>query len=159
MTAPMPSYTISARVRGVWKKLSDWYGADVVAKHHGAIPPREWCEVIDDIPSKEAMARILAEVRAKHVTFPPRFPEFEVIATKLGRAIDPNAPSMQERLKDFVLRTKSLTRDQQWRPWTYLYTGNVRSGENSAVTGVVVPADGEHPGYRVMVADMQISST
>lgn len=85
MTAPMPDYTITRRVHAVWKKLSDWYGADAIAKNFGAIPPREWCEAIDGIATRQVLDQVLAEVRAKHVIFPPRFPEFEAIVAKVAR--------------------------------------------------------------------------
>jgi len=158
MTAPMPNYTITKRVRGVWGKFSDWYGADIIAKHFGAIPPKEWCEEIDSIESREAMVRVLNDVRSKHPTFPPRFPEFELIVRRSKQpAAENTGPSMQERLSDFVLRHRSLSRGQL-RGHTFLYRGNARSGDALQVTGIIVPADGDRPGYRVMVEDMQAES-
>lgn len=100
MTAQMPDYTITRRVHAVWKKLSDWYGADVIAKNFGAIPPREWCEAIDGIASRQGLDQVLSEMRAKHVIFPPRFPEFEAL---LARAARP-AQTMQLRENDATWR-------------------------------------------------------
>jgi hypothetical protein len=54
-----------------------------------------------------------------------------------------------------VLRTRRLTPVQQLSmSWKYLYRGNPRTGEGLETTGVVIAADGDAPGYRVMVMDM-----
>lgn len=59
-----------------------------------------------------------------------------------------------EKLCAFVMREygKRLTAKQLRGPWTAIGT---RSGE---ISGVVVAADGEKPGYRVMLADMELQS-
>lgn len=168
MTVEMPNYTISKRVRGLWGKFSDWYGADVIAKQFGAIPPQEWCEAIDSIPTRDAMVKVLAEVRAKHVNWPPKFPEFDAIVTKVSRPAI-TGPSTQDRLCEFAVKNKSLTRAQLAAPWTYLYRGfpglggdpkdpRSHASADFAVTGVIIPADGDAPGYRVMVEDMQLGA-
>lgn len=160
MTAEMPTYTISQRVRRFWKTFSDYYGADTIAKHFGGIPPQDWCEAIDSITSREAMTRVLADMRSKHVTFPPRFPEFDSIVTRVTRpAAVARGPSTEDRLAAHVLRHKSLTRVQLLSShWTYLYRGNPRTGEGLETTGVVIAADGDNPGYRVMAADLALES-
>ncbi len=159
--------TISTRVHGVWEKFAGWYGADIIAKQFGKIPPQEWCEAIDSIPTRDAMARALAEVKAKYVTWPPRFPEFAAIVAKVSRP-DMSGPSMQHQLAEFAATYKPLTRAQRAAPWTYLYRGHPGYGGDPkdprnqaspdyAVTGVVIPADGDAPGYRIMVEDMQLA--
>lgn len=159
MTAEMPTYTISARVRKFWKTISDWYGADVIAKHFGAIPPQEWCEAVDSIGSRELMAKVLGEVKSRHVTFPPRFPEFDAIVTRCCRPHrHDTGPSIETRLAEYVLKHKPLTRAQLiGGSWEYLYRGNARTGEGLETTGVVIAPDGPNPGYRVMVADLALS--
>lgn len=66
--------------------------------------------------------------------------------------------TVQNQLADFVLKRKPLTALQLRSPWKWLHCGNARTGEGFAITGVLVPADGEHPGYRVMVEDMQLEA-
>lgn len=154
----IPDYTITRRARGVWKKFGDWYGADAIVKHFGKFPPREWCEAIDSIPSRDAMEKIFSDMRQKHVTFPPRFPEFDCIVAKHCRAkVSVDGPTMQERLGDYVLRHKAMTRMQLRQPWTYVYRGP-RSERD--VVGVVIPQCWETgaEGFRVLVEDMQLST-
>lgn len=158
MTAVMPDYTISKRVRDVWKKFGDWYGADVITKKLGAIPSREWCEAIDNITSRVELDQILADVRATHVNWPPLFPQFEAIVARARRPPPMrDAIPMTEQLTKFVLRTKRLTAAQVRSPWTFLY-GTNELGDGRVTTGVVIPADSEAgaPGYRVMAVDMQL---
>lgn len=153
----LPDYTITRRARDVWKKFMDWYGADTIVKQFGAIPSREWCEAIDGIRSRDEMSRILGGVRAGHVTFPPRLPEFEAIVAKCcKRLVESDGPTMQERLTEYVLRTKTLSKVQLARPWLFLYA---RSPEGRIVTGVVVPADGDWSGHRVMSTDLVLDDS
>lgn len=155
MTAVMPDYTISKRVRAIWKKFCDWYGADVIAKKLGAVPAREWCEEIDSIATRDELAQVLADVRSKHVNWPPLFPQFEAICKSVRRPQQRGrAPSVAEQLSDYVIRTKRLTR-AQLGGWTFF------GGAGDAFAGVVVPADPETgaPGYRVTVADMQLGDS
>jgi hypothetical protein len=66
-----------------------------------------------------------------------------------------DGPSVEDRLDAYVFRTKQLTNAQRLgSAWTYLYRGNPRTGEGLETTGVVIAADGDAPGYRVMVIDM-----
>jgi len=160
-----PSYRISTRAKRVWGKLQDWYG-DALSQY-GPFPPQDWCEVIDDLTNAAMERAALSEIRQKHLTFPPRFPEFESILARVGRPAV-SGPSMQDRLGDFVLKHRSLTDAQLRGPWTYLYRGHPGSAGDPkdalskpsidfAVVGVVIPADGDRfPGYRVNVEDLQL---
>lgn len=55
------------------------------------------------------------------------------------------------RLCEFVLREygRRLTPNQLRGPWT-----NVGSDKGETL-GVIVPADGDHPGFRVMLVDFE----
>lgn len=142
-------------VRQTWKRFCGWYGADVVERKFGLQPPADWCDAIDALDDSK-LERVMTGVRAKFATWPPSLPEFEQIARDLRRvAASTDEPTIQEQLKSFVLRSRALTGNQFRMPWTFLGTGNARTGEGFAVTGVVVPPDGEHRGYRVMVDDMR----
>lgn len=137
---------ISYQAKQVWRKFGAWYGADVIERKFGTEIPDDWAEVIDAI-DRDKLDRTLADTRAKHPTWPPGLPEFEQIAKSVAKPVWVGPP-MQVLLMEFVVRTKSLTRNQLASPWSYLYAGDI-------LTGVVVPSDGDAPGYRVMVIDMQ----
>lgn len=73
---------------------------------------------------------------------------------------DPGEQSIFDQLADFALRTKPLT-PRQWRGWTFIYRGNsggpgIKPSADFAVTGLIIPPDGDAPGYRIMVEDMQL---
>ena len=153
--------TASWQAKQVWKRFASWYGADVLERKYGIEVPADWCEVIDAI-DRDKLDGLMADVRAKHPTWPPGLPEFESLAKEAARPVW-TGPLMQELLTDFVLRNRTLTPVQQRMPWKYLYRGDSgtpgekgrRPSADYAVTGVEVPADGDAPGYRVMVIDMQ----
>lgn len=159
----VPKYRISPRAKRVWGKLQSWYGDAL--DQYGAFPPEDWCEVID-ASTQQAEHAALAEMRKQHTTFPPRFPEFDALFTKAARPLAIDGPTPQERLKEFVIANRTLTMRQLAMPWTFLGQHfdaapahdprHVWPGWGIRITGVVVPADGDHPGYRVMLEDMQL---
>lgn len=154
----LPDYTISRRSREVWKKFVEWYGPDNMMKI-GLIPPRDYCASIDSIPTRGVMGRALSDVRSKHVTFPPRFPEFDAIVARLTKPLIPReGPPAHDLLTQYVLRRKALTRQQLRGAWTFLFRRGP-DGERET-TGVHVPDCWETgaAGFRVMVEDMQLST-
>src|SRR5690554_1586393 len=121
-----PNYTVSKRVQRVWKKFSDWYGAAVIAREFGAVPPREWCDLIDGIKSQRELDRILIEVRRHHVVAPPRFPAFaKIVENVVVAPARRNGPTLQEQLTEYLVRTKPLSRRQLINKeplrWDYRY--------------------------------------
>jgi len=165
----LPEYTISQRARGVWKRFAQWYGGDTVTRNFGQLPPQEWCEAIDSIRTRQQLEAVLAEVRARHVTFPPRLPEFEAIVAQFTPAASSgDGPSRQDRLVAYVLRQygSRLTPLQVRSPWAFIgrrfdapdATGKIRPNHGVEITGVIVPADPERqaPSYRVMFEDLQL---
>lgn len=154
---------VSPRAQRFWDRLVTWYGSRLTDQY-GANPKGDWCELIDD-HTNELVSSALAEIRSKHPQFPPSFPEVDGIFAKLKTPTPTNAgPSMHEELTDFVLRNRQLTDHQRRMPWKYLgrtfdapgIDGKTRAHHGVEITGVIVPSDGEHPGYRVMIADMQV---
>jgi hypothetical protein len=161
-----PDYTISRRARRLWTKFCEWYGTAEMSKQFGLVPPQDWCQVIDDIPDRDAMARVLSAVRTKHPKFPPKYPEFDAIVSDCAKPKPiSTGPSVPERLKEWVITNKPLSRAQLRMPWTYIGKYFDAPGPDRKmtqnygieVTGVIVPADGEHPGYRVMLEDLQMA--
>lgn len=138
---------VSARSKRFWDKLRDWYGTSLTDQY-GLTPPPDWCEIVDGA-SNEVMRAAMSEIRHKHVTFPPRLPEFDAIVMRLKRPTFNSQPSTAALLAKFVLRTKKLRGYQLHMPWRYLHDAD------GFVVGVEIPPDGETPGYRVMVNDMQ----
>lgn len=149
----MSERKISWQARQTWKRFCGWYGADVVERKFGLQAPEDWCDAIDAVEEK-TLETVLEHVRGKFPTWPPSLPEFEQLVRIVRSPSIARGPTVQERLKDFVVRTKHLSNGQLSQPWTYLGTGDARTGSGFAITGVVVPADGPLPGYRVMVEDM-----
>lgn len=140
---------VSARAKRFWDKLRDWYGTSLTDQY-GMTPPADWCAVVDGA-TNDVMRAAMSEIRAKHVTFPPKFPEFDAIVSRLKRpAIQ--QPSVAAQLADYVLRTKKLSGYQLHMPWRYLHDAD------GFVCGVEVPAYEDAPGYRVMVADMEAAA-
>lgn len=85
---------------------------------------------------------------------PPRSDRPQQIKTKTGL-------SLQEQMVEYVATNKPLTAMQLAMPWKWIiqWVDDLDSDGKPHVgakyRGVVVPADGDHPGYRVMLEDMQ----
>jgi hypothetical protein len=143
----------SWQVRQVWKRFGGWYGADALERKFGLAPPDDWVESIDKI-ERSKLEQIMSDVRAKYPTWMPSLPEFEQLVRQANKPVYHEGPSIEFKLTEFVLRTKTLTRTQLMPfSWSYLYRGNVRTGEGFQTTGVVIAADGDAPGFRVMAID------
>jgi hypothetical protein len=147
-----PKHKPSDRAQRVWDRLGDWYGARF-ADQYGDQPSQDWCTVIDNTSNDDLVA-VLVQVRQQHVTFPPTLPEFASLVKEV-RLPRIHAPSMAEQLAEFVSKSYSLTPAQLRGPWTFLYG---HTGGLLVISGVVVAADGDHPGYRVSVEDMQMAA-
>jgi hypothetical protein len=142
----------SPRAQRVWDRLGDWYGARF-ADQFGDQPTQDWCTVIDGVSNDDLVA-VLVLVRERHVTFPPTLPEL-VALVKEVRMPRMHAPSVAEQLTDYVARAYQLTPNQLRGPWTFVYQ---LAGGHPIVTGLIVDADGDRPGYRVSVEDMQMAA-
>jgi hypothetical protein len=137
---------VSKRAKQLWQRLIEWYGTRIV-EQYGAAPPADWCCIVDELDNT-AVKRGLSIIRARHIQHPPTLPEFDQ-AMRPKQDSAPQGPNPAERLCAYVLKTyrSNLTAKQIRVPWTYL-------GNGEGITGVVVPADGDRPGYRVMLADI-----
>lgn len=142
----------SPRAQRVWDRLGDWYGARF-ADQFGDRPSQDWSTVIDNVSNDDLVA-VLVLVRQRHVTFPPTLPEFTALVKEV-RTPRLHTPSMCEQLAEFIARTYPLTPTQLRGPWTFLYRPDAG---RQIVTGVIVDADGDKPGYRVTVDDMQMAA-
>lgn len=132
----------SHRSKRLWDRLGQWYGSRL-AEQYGAEPPQDWCEVVD-AADNDTVTRALADIRVKHLTHPPTFPEFNSIVRKAKHARE-TGPSAIDVLEQHLQR-RNLT-FKQGRQLTYI-------GTLGQITGVVVPQDGEYPGFRLMLSDL-----
>ena len=142
----MPKATISPRAKRLWERLIQWYGARLVDQY-GDAPPPDWCDVVDRIDN-DGVKRGLSIIRNRYVQHPPTLPQFE-------QAMKPDTtfctgPNAAARLSAHVMLHygRRLTTKQISRAWTYI--GDSTGG----IAGVVIDADGDHCGYRVMLADL-----
>jgi hypothetical protein len=141
----------SKRALRLWQRLSEWYGSRFV-QSYGEIPPRDWANLADR-SSDDDLIRALAALKQRHPSHPPTLMEFEVLLRKPKRP-EEQPPSVQDLLTKHVFRTRTLT-PAQYRGWTWLHAGKAWSQEGAPVTGVVIPPDGDAPGYTVTVAEME----
>lgn len=134
----------SFKAKKAWKTLMAFYGARL-SDNYGPQPPEEWCELIDRCDG-EQLDRAMTSIRREHVNFPPTLGQFEAATKKPLRSGRQQSPV--DRLTEFIVEHRQLTVTQLRGPWSWL------EDSDGAVTGVVIRADGEAPGYRVMMADM-----
>lgn len=151
----------SQRAREAWKRFASWYGADVLERKFGPNPPADWCTVLDSL-DRETLGAVMADVKSKFPTWMPGLPEFEAIVQRIRRPYA-GVVSAQEQLVDYVLRNYRLTPSQLRAPWRFLHAGQsgfagVPASHDYRVAGVIVPADDDQPGYRVLVEDMQLGN-
>lgn len=132
----------------MWQRLQEWYGARLI-ESYGEDIPADWAKVIDGIDN-DAVKKGLSRIRTRYVQHPPTLPQFEQVMQPDTSA--PRGPSATERLCRHVMRHYGgrLTAKQIRGPWTYIGSP---TGEHG---GVVIDPDGDHPGYRVMLADTDI---
>lgn len=150
----------SKRAARVWQRMIEWYGARFTDQY-GTLPTEDWCEVVDDA-SNDTVKLVLSEVRAKHTAHPPTFPEFEQIFARVRTPTASAGPTNSQRLAAYLIANYPLTAEQLRKPWQYIgqlfdapdVSGKMVSNHGANITGVIVPADGDAPGYRVMLADL-----
>lgn len=160
----------SARAKRVWQRFAEWYGARF-AESYGPQPTPSWSEVIDR-ESDETLQAALQTTRRAYLHHPPSLPEFEAELEKARAPIAASAsPDVRHQLVEFVLRrhhagVAPLTPRQIGESWKWIVKwfdapgpdGKMRKSQGCEYHGVVIAADGDHPGYRVMVEDMQLES-
>jgi len=145
----------------VWKRLTESYG-ERFTQQYGPMPNESWCEVIDHA-SDNAISLALASFKASHLQHPPTLPEFESAVTKArGPSTSADQPDVREELIKYIKRSMNLKGRQLMGPWSWIvrwHPGKNQRGEHvekwaPEYLGVIIPAESEHDGLRVMVADM-----
>lgn len=137
---------ITPRAKRVWQRLIEWYGARIV-EQYGESPPDDWRDVID-AADNDTVKRGLGLIRTRYVQHPPTLPQFD---QAMQPQVVAKGPTAGVRLVAFAVREygRRMTPRQISQPWTHI---GGAGGTDS--TGLVIPADGDSPGYRIMLADI-----
>lgn len=154
---------VSKRAERCWQRLTEWYGVRLT-ESYGVLMPPDWCEIVDRVDNP-TIVRGLITIRTKYVAHPPTLPQFEQAMAPVKSATGKHEPNISELLCEYVMKIygNRLTAKQLRGPWHYIgkkfaaqdHTGKTVEGHGIEITGVVIDADGDAPGYRVMVEDMQ----
>jgi hypothetical protein len=143
----VPKPQTSPRSKRVWKRLIEWYGTRII-EQYGEAPPDDWREIIDDIDNTQ-VKRGLSIIRSRFIQHPPTLPQFDQAMRPSGTE-QKTGPNPAERLCAHVMRNygRRMSAKQIRGPWTYV------GRPDGEITGVVIDADGDHAGYRVMLEDL-----
>lgn len=159
---------VSRRAKRVWERLIQAYGSRV-ADSFGAEVPKPWQELIDNLTDAQ-IAYGLRQVIRESLAHPPTLGQFTKACNDMPVHRPANSLTIQEQLVAFVM-AKYFTspplapgaddrQKQVAMPWTFLYRESINAEQpkhlqrGAECTGVVVPAFGDQPSYRVMVVDM-----
>ncbi len=158
--------TITPRAKRVWQRLVEWYGTRII-EQYGDAPPEDWRSTIDGADN-ETIKRGLAIIRSKYLAHPPTLPQFGEAMAPSKKSKGPREITVQEKLCAYISRDYAdmLTPKQMRGPWTYIgkqfaapgADGKLIENHGVEITGVVIDADGDERGYRVMVADMEAAA-
>lgn len=136
--AQAPKHYISRRSHTLWKRLRTWYPNKLPEE-----APQDYCKIID-AASRDELSAMLANMRARFVSWPPTFPEFSQL---YEQAKAPPVPTVDwgaciDSLREYVLRRYwgELTQYQRILPWTAEFTGRMGASD-CAFAGLRIPAD------------------
>lgn len=145
----------SSRAAKIWARLGQWYGTKL-GDQYGPTCPEDWCTVIDRADD-ERLEKALAEVRRKHIDWPPTLGQFEAA---IPRKTFGKGDSIPDRLAVHALRMTNPCEHQKWVPWNY-FGRKIDTGEKYPIyetRGVMIP-DCEtcnKPSHRILVSDLPI---
>lgn len=138
---------ISARAKKMWKRMTEWYGVRFT-ETYGAEPPDDWRKAVDR-NDNAAVIRGLAIIRKRYLEHPPTLPQFEQALNPVAAA--DHRPSPGDLLCKFAMQKVGLrlSAKQISRPWDYF------GSADGAISGVIIPDDGDHEGFRFTLLDIQ----
>lgn len=158
----------SKRADRVWKRLVESYGSRV-AENYGRDVPKPWIDAVDDL-TDEQIVYGLRKVMRESPIHPPALGQFVAACIDMPQPQTNKGPNLQEQLSEYVMRKyfpsgldSKFTADQRRQsaqPWTYLYrewnddSRPKHLQKCAECTGVLIPAFGDLPGFRVNVVDM-----
>ncbi len=135
---PAPKHYVSRRAHALWKRLRTWYPNKLPEE-----APQDYCKIID-AASREELSSLLVQMRAKHVSWPPTFPEFSQLYEQAKAPSIPliDWPARVDALREYALRKywAQLTNYQRILPWTSLFSGRIGTAEY-ALIGLRIPRD------------------
>jgi hypothetical protein len=169
LTGAIKKMPNSKRVQTFWTRLKQWYGQRIVDAYGEEAPP-DWARIIDYADNSQ-LKSALEKLKSIAPVHPPTFPQFEQAIKNVTAFSAPARRDIVEELGNFVLRRHHqgiapLTNYQiaGIPPWTYIgkefdapdLAGVMKKNHGVDFVGVIIPSDGDHPGYRVMVEDMNL---
>lgn len=133
-SAPAPKHYISRRAHTVWERMRIWY-PNKLAAH----APADYCKVIDASKSLDALRTAMANMKVRHVSWPPTFPEFSLLFNE-QRAKSINWPVILDEFANKLISSGEITFDQARRlNW---------HNDGARYTALSVPAIGDAPAKR-----------
>jgi len=155
----MPSDNRRAKL--LWKRFTQTYGARFL-EQFGKEPPEVWIEAVENLRD-EQIAFGLRKLTREHVQHPPSLGAFQQACNDMPQPVVDSGPTLQAQLCAYVTLTRyaRLSANQQRGPWTYLHREGIdptqpkHSQRTAMCVGLVIEADGDFPGHRVMLEDMQ----
>lgn len=159
----------SKRTDRVWDRLIQSYGIRV-ADTYGKDMPKPWVDQIEDLTDEQIQYALRKVVRDTPI-HPPTLGQFMAAAADMPQRDGQGGPTIQERLVAWIVRRYfPAQRDDKFtpeqsrqlaQPWTFLYRewideNRPKHAQRCAeCIGVLVPAFGSLPGFRVNVSDMK----
>lgn len=156
------------RAERVWVRLVQSYGSRV-AESYGREMPKPWFEAIADLTDDQVAYGLRKVIRDTPI-HPPTVGQFVAACVDMPQPVSDSGPSLQAVLSAYVMLTRyPISRDSKFTadqmrqssaPWTFLYREwsdqeRPKHLQRCAeCTGVLVPAAGALPGFRVQVVDM-----
>jgi len=123
---------ISKRAARTWDRLRQWYGARV-AEQYGAVPPLDWCAIIDRTDD-ERIETALATVRRESPAHPPTLGQLEAAIPKRDLWSN-NQRSQIDQFADFAVSklTRIMCQHQVAMRWNFFGPVRQRPGDDFLV--------------------------
>lgn len=138
-TDHQPKHYISKRAHTIWQRMRLWYPNKLPY-----VVPEDYCKLID-ASSKDQLAAVMSNMKTRHVTWPPTFPEFAVLFTEQeSQAQSVDWQTILLTIGAKLLKHGLITDQQAQRPFTYHGTGGT-PGVALHITSITVPAVGDAP--------------
>lgn len=136
-TRSVPDHYVSRRSWTFWEKVRSWYPNKLAEKC-----PEDYCKLIDACNDREKLAAVLSNMRQRHATWPPTFPEFALLFTEQAperQSVD--WPVKIAQLENYARKKYPHLTFEQWRRVGTVGVGDPRGAFR--FTGISFPADGE----------------
>lgn len=137
-----PQHKVSKRASGVWKRWIAFYGASKL-ESFGDWPGPDLCALIDSIKTLDGMRTVLAVVSHEHPSWPPTTGEFAAIVNRVQPVQSVDRGALWASACDYIAR-------KYWQQMTFTQ----QRGMIYTNDGVLVPRDGDSPGFFVSFEEL-----